>query len=250
MQAQSSQDLQSCQGRQVRRPMRMFRLPSNLETLDPFWDLPQRLLKDWGRTRLFFAHLSLHPHPKHAIFCLTRPYTPWTPGPRVHHRTSHLQSSTSRGSAEVVSLPEHGAPTPYCSFDPLTSPLNWLYLSCYRSTGRVWSRRAPSAHNAHSRIHPSLPDAAAAFRSYTPLRCMLVAADLEAFEELCSFLKALALDDEDLRLSLKRNGRCALLSLGSPKLIFRRTLSMSARGAVQSALRTSPSLYLGKCIYS
>ena len=70
------------------------------------------------------------------------------------------------------------------------------------------------------------------FDQYTLLQCMLVVADLEAFEELCSFLKALALDDEDLQLSLKRNGWCALLSLGSPKLIFRRTLSMSAQGAV------------------
>ena len=34
---------------------------------------------------------------------------------------------------------------------------------------------------------------------------MLVAADLEAFEELCSLLEALALDDGDLRLSLQRN---------------------------------------------
>jgi len=86
------------------------------------------------------------------------------------------------------------------------------------------------------------------FDQYTPLRRMLVAAGLEAFGELCSFLEALALDDEDLRLSLNR--QCALLSPGSPKPIFRRTLSMSARGAVHSAPRTSPSLHLGKCIYS
>src|SRR5260221_3278246 len=76
MQAQSSQDIQGFQGtrlegRQVSRPMGMFHLPSNSELLDPFWDLPQRLLKDWGRTSLFFAHLSLHPHPKHAISRLT-----------------------------------------------------------------------------------------------------------------------------------------------------------------------------------
>ncbi len=146
--------------------MRMFHLPSKLEILDPFWDLPQRLLKDWGRTPLFFAHLSLHPHPKHAIFPSRGGHIPR--GRRVHRCTSHLQSSTSRGSAEVVSLPGHGAPAPYCSFDPLTSPLNWLSLSCYCRAGRVWSRRAPSARNAYSRIHPSLLDAAAAFRSVYP----------------------------------------------------------------------------------
>ena len=148
--------------------MQMFRLPSNLETLDPFWDLPQRLLKDWGRTPLF-SPISLCTHIQSMPFSVSRwPSTPWVPGPRVHRRTSHLQSSTSHGSAEVVSLPEHGAPTPYCSFNPLTSPLNWLSLSCYRSAARVWSRRAPSARNAHSRIHPSLLDAAAAFRSVYP----------------------------------------------------------------------------------
>jgi hypothetical protein len=38
----------------------------------------------------------------------------------------------------------------------------------------------------------------------TPLRRTLVSADLEAFEEACSLLEALALDDEDVRLSLAR----------------------------------------------
>ena len=47
----------------------------------------------------------------------------------------------------------------------------------------------------------------------------------------------------------ERNRRCALLSTGSPKLIFRRTLSIYARGAVRSVLRTSPSSHLGKRIY-
>jgi Xaa-Pro aminopeptidase len=42
-----------------------------------------------------------------------------------------------------------------------------------------------------------------------------------------------------------RNRRCALLSPGFPKPIFRPTLSMSARGAVRSALRTFPSSHLG-----
>lgn len=38
----------------------------------------------------------------------------------------------------------------------------------------------------------------------TPLRRTLVSADFEAFEESCSLLEALALDDEDVRLSLAR----------------------------------------------
>ncbi|KAI0306358.1 hypothetical protein B0F90DRAFT_1808081 [Multifurca ochricompacta] len=42
------------------------------------------------------------------------------------------------------------------------------------------------------------------FNSATPLRRTLVSADLEAFEESCSLLEALALDDEDVRLSLAR----------------------------------------------
>lgn len=42
------------------------------------------------------------------------------------------------------------------------------------------------------------------FDQSTPLRRTLVAADLEAFEESCSLLEALALDDEDVRLSLAR----------------------------------------------
>ncbi|KAI9508276.1 hypothetical protein F5148DRAFT_1197562 [Russula earlei] len=42
------------------------------------------------------------------------------------------------------------------------------------------------------------------FDQATPLRRTLVSADLEAFEESCSLLEALALDDEDVRLSLAR----------------------------------------------
>ena len=42
------------------------------------------------------------------------------------------------------------------------------------------------------------------FDQSTPLQRTLVAADLEAFEELCSLLEALALDDKDARLSLTR----------------------------------------------
>ena len=42
------------------------------------------------------------------------------------------------------------------------------------------------------------------FDQATPLRRTLVTADLEAFEESCSLLEALALDDEDVRLSLAR----------------------------------------------
>jgi hypothetical protein len=42
------------------------------------------------------------------------------------------------------------------------------------------------------------------FDEATPLRRTLVSADLEAFEESCSLLEALALDDEDVRLSLAR----------------------------------------------
>jgi len=41
--------------------MQMFHLPSKLEILDPFWDLPQQLLKDWGRTPLF-SPISLCTH--------------------------------------------------------------------------------------------------------------------------------------------------------------------------------------------
>ncbi|KAI9459464.1 hypothetical protein BJY52DRAFT_1265847 [Lactarius psammicola] len=43
-----------------------------------------------------------------------------------------------------------------------------------------------------------------AFEQATPLRRTLVSADFEAFEESCSLLEALALDDEDVRLSLAR----------------------------------------------
>lgn len=42
------------------------------------------------------------------------------------------------------------------------------------------------------------------FDQATPLRRTLVSTDLEAFEESCSLLEALALDDEDVRLSLAR----------------------------------------------
>jgi hypothetical protein len=42
------------------------------------------------------------------------------------------------------------------------------------------------------------------FDQATPLRRTLVSADLEAFEESCSLFEALALDDEDVRLSLAR----------------------------------------------
>lgn len=42
------------------------------------------------------------------------------------------------------------------------------------------------------------------FDQVTPLRRTLVSTDLEAFEESCSLLEALALDDEDVRLSLAR----------------------------------------------
>ena len=43
-----------------------------------------------------------------------------------------------------------------------------------------------------------------AFDEATALRRTLVSADFEAFEESCSLLEALALDDEDVRLSLAR----------------------------------------------
>ncbi|KAH9001031.1 hypothetical protein EDB92DRAFT_2078658 [Lactarius akahatsu] len=43
-----------------------------------------------------------------------------------------------------------------------------------------------------------------AFDEATPLRRTLVSADFEAFEESCSLLEALTLDDEDVRLSLAR----------------------------------------------
>ena len=43
-----------------------------------------------------------------------------------------------------------------------------------------------------------------AFDQATPLRRTLVSADIEAFQESCSLLEALALDDEDVRLSLAR----------------------------------------------
>jgi len=42
------------------------------------------------------------------------------------------------------------------------------------------------------------------FDQATPLRRTLVSADFEAFEESCSLLEALTLDDEDVRLSLAR----------------------------------------------
>ncbi|KAI0256929.1 hypothetical protein BJV78DRAFT_1168039 [Lactifluus subvellereus] len=42
------------------------------------------------------------------------------------------------------------------------------------------------------------------FEQAIPLRRTLISADLEAFEESCSLLEALALDDEDVRLSLAR----------------------------------------------
>lgn len=42
------------------------------------------------------------------------------------------------------------------------------------------------------------------FDQVTPLRRTLVSTDLEAFEESCSLLEALVLDDEDVRLSLAR----------------------------------------------
>jgi hypothetical protein len=42
------------------------------------------------------------------------------------------------------------------------------------------------------------------FDQPTALRRTLVSADLEAFEESCSLLEALALDDEDVRLALAR----------------------------------------------
>ena len=42
------------------------------------------------------------------------------------------------------------------------------------------------------------------FEQVTPLRRTLVSTDLDAFEESCSLLEALALDDEDVRLSLAR----------------------------------------------
>ena len=42
------------------------------------------------------------------------------------------------------------------------------------------------------------------FDQATPLRRTLVSADFEAFEESCSLFEALALDDEDVRLSLAR----------------------------------------------
>ena len=44
----------------------------------------------------------------------------------------------------------------------------------------------------------------------------------------------------------ERNRRCASPSRGSPRLIFRRTLSISAQGAARSAPRTSPSSHPGK----
>src|SRR5260221_10437382 len=98
MQAQSSQDIQGFQGRQVSRPMGMFHLPSNLEILDPFWDFPQRLLKDWGRTSLFLP-ISLCTHIQSMPFPISwRPHTPWAPRPTVHRCTSHLRSLMSRGS--------------------------------------------------------------------------------------------------------------------------------------------------------
>jgi len=43
--------------------------------------------------------------------------------------------------------------------------------------------------------------------------------------------------------------RCALLSLGSPKLTFTHTLSIYARGAARSALRTSPLSRLGRWLH-
>jgi hypothetical protein len=42
------------------------------------------------------------------------------------------------------------------------------------------------------------------FEQATPLRRTLISADFESFEESCSLLEALALDDEDVRLSLAR----------------------------------------------
>lgn len=141
--------------------MRMFHFPSNLEILDPFWDLPQRPLKDWGKTPLFFTLLSLHPHPEHAISRLTVAIYP-APGPRVR-RTYHLWSS------EEASLPRHGLPSVSSKmivrqrrtvFNPLTLPLKQPSPSQYCSVGHVWFRRATSARDANSHIHPSLPDAA------------------------------------------------------------------------------------------
>src|SRR6266581_7125899 len=81
--------------------MRMFHLPSKLEILDPFWDLPQRLLKDWGRTPLFFALLSLHPHLKHAIFCLTAAIYPagaWAKSPPTYIPPADFDESWQRRS--------------------------------------------------------------------------------------------------------------------------------------------------------
>jgi len=51
---------------------------------------------------------------------------------------------------------------------------------------------------------PPFETPAPPFDQATPLRRTLVSTDLEAFEESCSLLEALALDDEDVRLSLAR----------------------------------------------
>src|SRR5260221_8271060 len=113
--------------------MRMFHLPSNLEILNPFWDFPQRLLKVWGRPLLFFAHLSLHPHPKHAIFRLTvviYPARAWAKSPPPHIPPAEFDESWQRRTGlsswawcAISELKDNVAPEPHHVCDPLNSPL-------------------------------------------------------------------------------------------------------------------------------
>lgn len=124
-------------------------------------------------------------------------------------------------------------PAPYIpsgEFDESWQLRSGLSSWAWRAIGELKDNGTPWVRSSHIPIHTSLVTAPTVFgpdvlpqlvtpiRSYTPpfqtpppsfdqataLRRTLVSADLEAFEESCSLLEALVLDDEDVRLSLAR----------------------------------------------
>lgn len=129
------------------------------------------------------------------------------PGQRVQRHTSHLKSATSRGSYGAVFLLGHGV---------LSGSSNTTVRRAARLSDLLF---LTSVIIAPTLFGPDvLPQLVTPIRAYIPpfetpsppfnqvttLRRTLVSTDLEAFEESCSLLEALVLDDEDVRLSLAR----------------------------------------------
>jgi hypothetical protein len=157
----------------------------------PFLGFAPSTLKRLGQDSLFFVHLFLHPHPNHSIFCLTAAICPHL---SQESTAAHPTCGVRESRQPFLGMVHHWrvARCASASLCLRSSPLpSQLFLIIAPPTvfgPDVLPRMIAICAYTHPYQRPP-----PRFKHSTQLRRMLVACDLEAFEESCSLLKALVL---------------------------------------------------------